>query len=75
MCGFEHFREAQNLLRRINDDFGALKIIAEHARVRQPNQRLTSNSLDFLNDRPAVDNSNEPLRNVLELSKRYALTM
>lgn len=70
---FWHFREAENLLRRISDL--PLKIIAEHVRIRPPIGRLTSHDLDFLTDRPSIDDSDQPIRNVLELSKRYELTV
>lgn len=68
---FWHFREAENLLRRIGDDVRSLRIVAEYARNRPPVGHLTSHDLDFLTDRPSVDDSDQPIRNVLELSKRY----
>lgn len=72
-CMSKNFSEAQNLVRRIRDDFPTLKIIAEHVRMRDPVPRLPSHDLDFFHDRPAVDDSKEPMRNVLELSKRYEI--
>lgn len=60
-------------MRSINDDVGHLRIIAEHARIRQPVPRLPSSDLDFLHNRPVVDDSKEPIRNVLELSNRYEI--
>lgn len=70
---FWNFREAKKLLLLFSNDVG-LKITAEYARKRQPH--LQSHDLDFLHERPKPDDDSEKaMRNVLELSKRYELTM
>lgn len=70
-----NYRDAANLLRRLRDDIEPLKITAEYARIQPICPRLTSHDLDFLNDRPAIDDSEKPIRNVLELSKRFVFMM
>lgn len=62
------------MLRRFSGD-NPLKITVEYARTRQAVPRLT-HDLDFLNDGPKpADDPNKPMRNTLELSKRYEWTV
>lgn len=68
---FCHFRDAENMIRRFNDDV-SLHISVEYARKRE---HISSSRFDYnmLDSEPlSQQNADEPLRNVLELSKRFA---